>query len=148
MIIQSLKVVLDEAELSAKLKDRLASVNQLRDATLGLAPGVIKIGGKFQVGLSIPFETQWRVDVAEQGSRLAVKLAAVSVGFFGMSAATVSAQVMSALAQKLQGVSGVAVENDTILIDPAVLLAANGIRLEASVRRVEVLQGRVEIDVG
>ena len=39
------------------------------------------------------------------------------------------------------------VEGDMIVLDPAVLLAAKGIRLEAAVKRVEVLSGRVEIEV-
>lgn len=147
MVIQALKIVLEEAELAAKVQAGLGAVGQLKEVTLGLLPGVVKVGGKFQVGFAIPFETQWTVEVLQSGLKLGVRLAHVSVGFFGMSAATVSQQVMGALAQKLQGVSGIAVENDVIVIEPAVLLAAKGVRLEAPVKRVDVLQGRVEIEV-
>ncbi len=147
MIIQALKVVLEEAELAAKVQDGLSAVKQLKDVTFGLVPGAVKVGGKFQVGFAIPFETQWTVEVLEQGRRLGVRLAHVSVGLIGMSAAMVTSQVMGALAQKLQGVPGVAVENDVILLDPAVLLAAKGVRLDAPVKRIGVLQGRVELEV-
>jgi hypothetical protein len=148
MIIQALKVVLEETELAVKVKEALSAVSQLKDVTFGLAPGVVKVDGKFQVGLSIPFETQWTVAVLQAENKLGVRLAHMSVSFFGMNAATMSTQVMAALAQKLQGVPGLAVESNTILIDLAVLLATRGIRLEAPVRRVAILQGRAEIDVG
>ena len=148
MIIQALKVVLEEAELAAKVRDGLSAVNQLKDVTFGLAPGVVELAGKFQVGFSIPFATQWSVEVLPSGNKLGVRLAHVSVGFFGMSAETVSAQVMGALAQKLTGVAGVVVESDMILIEPALLLSEKGIRLEAPIKRVAVLQGRVEIEIG
>jgi hypothetical protein len=148
MIIQALKVVLEEAEVAARVRDALGGVSQLRDVTFGLAPGTVKIGGTFQVGLAVPFETQWSVEVLEAGRKLGVKLSNVSVGFFGMSAAAVSGQVMGALAQKLQGVPGAAVEGDVIVLEPAVLLAAKGIRLEAPVRRLAVLAGRVEVELG
>ena len=147
MIIQALRVMVDEAEIAAKIKDGLGAVNQLKDVTFGLAKGVVKIGGKFQVGFAIPFETHWAVEVLQPECHLGVKLSNVSVGFFGVSADTVRAQVMGALSQKLQNAAGVRVENDVIVVDPALLLAAKGIRLEAPVKRVDVLQGRIEIEV-
>ena len=148
MIIQALSVVLDEAEIAAKLRDGLAAAGQLKEVTFSLVPGTVKVGGKFQVGFAIPFETQWTVGVLEQGRKLSVRLAHVSVGMVGLSAAMVTSQIMSALAAKLQGVAGLAVESDVIALDPAVLLAAKGIRLEAPVRRVDVQQGRVVIEIG
>ena len=147
MIIQALKVVLEEAELAAKVQAGLGAVKQVKDVTFGLVPGAVKVGGKFQVGFSIPFETEWTVEVLEQGRRLAVRLAHVSAGMLGMSAAMVSSQVMGALAQKLTGMSGVAVENDVIMFEPSVLLAERGIRLDAAIKRIDVLQGRIEIEV-
>ena len=147
MIIQALKVVLEEAELAAKVQEGLGAVKQLKDVTFSLVTGAVKVGGKFQVGFSIPFETQWTIEVVDQGRTLGVRLAQVSVGMIGMSAAMVSSQVMGALAQKLQGVSGARVENDRILLEPAVLLASKGIRLESPVKRIDVVQGRVEIEV-
>lgn len=147
MIIQALKVVLEEAELAAKVRDGLGAVGQLKEVTFGLLPGVVKVGGKFQVGFAIPFETQWTVEVMQSGSKLGVRLAHVSVGFFGMNAATVSQQVMGALAQKLQGVAGVVVADDVIVIEPAVLLAAKGVRLESPITRVDVVLGRIEIEL-
>lgn len=147
MIIQALKVVLEEAELAAKVQAGLGAVKQVKDVTFGLVPGAVKVGGKFQVGFSIPFETEWTVEVLEQGRRLAVRLAHVSAGMLGMSAAMVSSQVMGALAQKLTGMSGVAVESDVIMFEPSVLLAERGIRLDAAIKRIDVLQGRIEIEV-
>jgi len=147
MIIQGLKVVLEEAELAAKVRAGLSTVQQLKDLTFSLAPGVVEVAGKFQVGFSIPFKTQWAVEVLQSGSKLGVRLAHVSVGFFGMNAETVSVQVMGALAQKLQGVAGVVVESDVIMIEPAVLLAKKGVRLAAPLKRVDLLQGRVEIEL-
>lgn len=148
MIIQALRIVLEEAEMAARLRDGLAAVNQLKEVTFSLVPGAVKVGGKFQVGFSIPFETQWTASVLGTGQKLAVRLAQVSVGMIGLSAAMVTSQVMSALSQKLQGVAGLVVENDTIMLDPAVLLAAKGIRLAAPVRRIDVMQGYVEIEIG
>ena len=147
MIIQALKVVVDETEIAEKVKAGLGAVSQLKDVTFGLAEGVVMIGGKFQVGFSIPFETQWAVEVRQPDCRLGVRLSNVSVGFFGVSPDTVRAQVMSALAQKFQNSSGVSVENDVIVVDPASLLAAKGIRLDAPVKRVDVMRGRIEIEV-
>ena len=147
MIIQALKVILDEVELAAKVRDCLGAVSQVKEVTFGLSPGMVNVGGKFQVGFAVPFETRWTIDVSEQGRRLGVRLAHVSVGLIGMSAAAVASQVMGALAQKLQGVSGVTVEDGVLLLEPSVLLAAKGIRLEAPVKRIEVTQGRVEIEV-
>ena len=83
MIIQALKVVLEEAELAAKVQAGLGAVKQVKDVTFGLVPGAVKVGGKFQVGFSIPFETEWTVEVLEQGRRLAVRLAHVSAGMLG-----------------------------------------------------------------
>jgi len=148
MIIQRLNVVLEEAELAAQVRGVLSAVSQLKDVTFGLAPGAVNVGGKFQVGFAIPFETRWTVEVLEQGRRLGVRLAHVSVGLIGLSASMVTSQVMSALAQKLQGVPGVSVENEAVMLDPAVLLAAKGIRLEAPVNRIGVTPGQVEIDIG
>jgi hypothetical protein len=147
MIIQALRVMVDEAEIAAKVKEGLGAVSQLKEVSFGLAKGIVKIGGKFQVGFAIPFETHWAVEVLQPDCRLGVRLANVSVGFFGVSADTVRAQVMGALSQKLQNASGVRVENDVIVVDPALLLAAKGIRLDAPVKRVDVMQGRVEIEV-
>lgn len=147
MIIQALSVVVDEADIAARLKEGLSSVSQLKDVTFSLAKGVVKIGGKFQVGFAIPFETHWSAEVLQPEGRLGVKLANVSVSFFGVSADTVRAQVMGALSQKLQNVAGVQVEGDLIVVDPVALLAARGVRLGAPVKRVDVLPGRVEIEV-
>jgi hypothetical protein len=147
MIIQALKVTVEESEVAAKIKDGLSAVSQLKDLSFGLAEGVVKISGKFQAGLAIPFETQWTIAVMPSGGRLGFTLSDVSVGFFGVSADIVRVHVMNALAQKLQGASGVCVENDVIVIDPVTLLAAKGIRLDAPVRRVDVLPGRMEIEV-
>mgnify|MGYP003613694590 CR=1 FL=1 len=148
MIIQALRIVLEEAEIAAKLREGLSAAGQLKDLSFGLVPGTVKIGGKFQVGFSIPFDTEWTVGVMEQGRRLGVRLAKVSVGMLGMSTSMASTQIMSALAQKLQGVTGVAVEQDTILLEPALLLAAKGVRLDAPVKRIDVIDGRVEIEIG
>jgi hypothetical protein len=148
MIVQALKVILDEAELTARLKEALGGVSQIKDVTVGLAAGAVKIGGKFQAGLSIPFETRWSVEVLDAGLRLGVRLADVSVGFFGVSAATVSAQVMGALSQRLRGVAGVAVEGELIKLEPGVLLASRGVRLEGAVRRLAISPGGVELEVG
>lgn len=147
MIIQSLEIVLEEDDVAAWVRRGLSAVDQVKELTFGLEPGRVRLGGKFQVGFSVPFETQWSVDVLESGRKLGVRLAHVSVGFFGMSAETVSAQVMGALEKKMQGVAGMAVENDVIVIEPAVLLAAKGIRLNASIKRIEVKQGCVKIEV-
>jgi phosphoserine aminotransferase len=147
MIIQALSVVVEEGEIAAKVKEGLSSVGQLKEVSFALAPGAVKIGGKFQVGFAIPFETQWGVEVRPADGRLAVTLANVSVGFFGLSADAVRSQVMGALAQKLQGADGVCVEGDTIVVDPGLLLAAKGVRLAAPVRRLTVLPGRVELEV-
>ena len=148
MIVQSVKVVLEESELAAQVRTSLGAVSQLKEVTFGLVPGAVIVGGKFQLGFAIPFETQWTVEVLEQGLRLGVRLAHVSVGLIGMSASMVSSQVMAALAQKLQGVPGMAVENDAIMLDPAVVLASKGVRLEAQVKRISVLQGCVEVEAG
>jgi hypothetical protein len=148
MIVQAVKVVLEESELAAQVRKGLGAVSQLKEMTFGLVPGAVIVGGKFQVGFAIPFETRWTVEVLEQGLRLGVRLSHVSVGMIGMSASMVSSQVMAALAQKLQGVPGVAVENDVIMLDPAVVLASKGIRLEAQVKRIDVQQGRVEVEAG
>ena len=67
MVIQSLKVILEEAELAAKVRDLLGGVSQLKEATLRLVPGAAEVGGKFQVGFAIPFETRWTVEVLQQG---------------------------------------------------------------------------------
>ncbi len=147
MIIRALNMAFAEADVAAKLRDGLGSVSQLRDMTFVLTDGGVKIGGKFHVGFAIPFETHWTLDVIRPDGRLSVKLANISVGFFGMSADTVRAQVMGALAQKLGGATGVSVENDAIMVDPAALLAAKGIRLEAPVRRVVVTAGHIEVEV-
>jgi len=146
MIIRAVQVVLEESDVSAWLQRGLGAVNQVKDVTFALVPGAARLGGKFQVGFSIPFETRWTIEVQPEG-KLGLKLSDLSVGFFGVNAATVSQQVMGALAQKLQGVSGVAVAGNAVVIDPAVLLAPKGIRLEAPVRRVEVKQGRLELEV-
>lgn len=148
MIIQALKVVLEEDELSVRVRNGLGSVQQLKDVTFGLVPGAVKVGGKFHVGFSIPFETQWTADVFDDGRRLGVRLAHVSVGMMGLSPAMVSSQVMQALSQKLEGVAGVAVENDVIVLEPSILLAAKGIAMDVPVKRVGLLQGRVEIEIG
>lgn len=148
MVIQALKLVLAEGEIAEKLRLGLSSAQQLKDVTVGLEPGTVKLGGKFQVGFSIPFETQWTASVMHEGRRLGVRLSAVSVGMLGMNKSMATTQIMSALAQKLQGVSGVAVEEDLILLDPSTLLSASGIHLDAVVKRIDVLPGRVEIEVG
>ncbi len=148
MVIQALKIVLTEREIAERLQVGLASAQQLKDVTLGLEPGSVKVGGKFQVGFSIPFETQWTASVMHEGRRLGVRLSAVSVGMLGMNKSMATTQIMGALAQKLQGVNGVAVEEDQILLDPVTLLSARGIHLDATVKRIDVLPGRLEIEVG
>jgi len=142
------KVVLEEHELAVRVLPGLSAVQQLKDVTFGLAPGAVKIGGKFQVGFSVPFETQWTTDVLEHGRKLGVRLAHVSVGLMGLTPAMVSSQVMNVLSQKLQGIAGVAVENEVIILEPSVLLASKGIGMDVPVKRVDVFQGRVEIEVG
>lgn len=148
MVVQKLMLVLEEADVVSRLRKGLDSVGQVRDVSFSLVPGLVRIGGKFQAGIPIPFDTQWSVDLQEGGRRLGVKLAGVSVGFFGLSAETVTSQIMGALAQRLQSVPGLAVEGDTLVLDPAVLLAEKGVRLGAEIRCVEVKQGCVEIEVG
>ncbi len=148
MVVQELKLVVEESDVVSRLRASLGEVNQVRDVNFALTPGLVRIGGKFQAGLTIPFDTQWSVDVLEGGQRLGVKLAGVSVGFFGMSAATVTEQVMGALAQRLKDVAGISVEGDSIMLDPDILLAEKGIRLGAPISRIEIKQGCVELEVG
>ncbi len=147
MIIHGLKLVLEEADVARRIRDGLGAVGPIKDLTFGLVPGAVKIAGNFHVGFAVPFETQWTIDVFEDGRKLGVRLADVSVGFFGMNAATVRTHVMGALEQKLRDVSGVAVEDGVIVLDPALLLTAKGVHLASPVRRIEVKQGCVEIDV-
>jgi len=148
MFVRALHVVIEEAEIAARVRKALDGVGQIMDLTFACDAGVVKIGGKFQMGLSVPFATDWTAEALENGRKLGVRLAKVSVSLFGLSAANVSAQVMNVLAQKLRGVPGVEVRSDVLEIDPAALLADKGVRLEGRVRRIDVLPGRVEVEVG
>lgn len=148
MVVHQLRLVMEESDVVLRLRAGLDAVDRVKDVNFSLTPGLVRIGGNYQAGLSIPFDTQWSVKVSDDGWRLEVKLAGVSVGFFGVSAAMVASQVMAALAARLKDVSGVSVEDDVIVLDSAVLLIEKGIRLGAPLARVEIKQGCVEIEVG
>lgn len=148
MVIQSLSVVVEEHELASRVCDRLSAVPQLKDVTVGLVPDAVVIGGKFHVGFAIPFKTQWTVEVLDEGRKLGVRLAQVSVGMLGLGASTVSEQVMNALSSKLQNVAGVTVASDRIVLDPVILLAARGVVLQGPVSRVDLSQGQAAIVIG
>jgi len=147
MIVQGLKLVLEEADLSALLSNGLSAVNQVKELSVKFAPGCAKLSGKFQVGFAIPFETQWTAEVLDFGRKLGLRLSDVSVGFFGMNADAVRTQLMDALAKKLEGARGAAVDGDVIVVEPALLLAAKSVRLEAPIKRLTIQQGCVELEI-
>jgi len=58
MVVQELKLVVEESDVVSRLRASLGEVNQVRDVNFALTPGLVRIGGKFQAGLTIPFDTQ------------------------------------------------------------------------------------------
>ncbi len=142
-----MNVVVEEGEVAAYVRQALGGVSQLKEVTVGLGDGTVTIGGAFQAGLAIPFESVWSAECLDSGRRVGVRLVSVSVRFFGLSSANLSAQVMAAVAQKFEGVPGVSLDGERILLDPQVLLASRGVRLEGAVRRIAVRPGRVEVEV-
>ena len=147
MIVNSLDVVIEPADLQKLLSGAVGEIERVKELKVSLEPGVVLLGGKISLGLTIPFKTKWRVQPAGQGRSLCLKLKGVSVGVPGMGEEMIATQVISLLRERLQGYDAVSVVERDILVDLDKVLSARGVVLTSPLRSIDVSTDGIELKV-
>jgi hypothetical protein len=144
MIIRQLSLFITAGEVDQRLKAVLADAEQVSDPAVQLADGRIALNGTFKAGLSIPFSTEWTVEV-RPGNCAALKLAKFNAGPFGGGA--LGGRVLEMVAAKLGARAGVSVDGDCLVLALVPLLAAHGIELAGVLTAVTLTPTGVDLQV-
>ena len=147
MILNTLNVVLEPADLQRLLAKVADGVDKVKELTVSLEHGVVVLSGKISVGFAIPFSTKWKARPLEYEFGLCLTLSGVSVGMVGMGEEMISGQVLSMLKSKLEGYEAVSVVDKDIVVDLKAVLAPRGITLNAPVQSIEITPAGIELVV-
>ena len=147
MILNTLNVVLEPADLQRLLDNAVGGIDKVKELSVTLENGVIVLGGKIAVGFAIPFSTKWKARPRGDGYGLCLTLSGVSVGMVGMGEEMISGQVLSLLKDKLDGYDAVSVVDKDIKVDLKKTLSPRGITLNAPIQSVDITPGGIELKV-
>ncbi len=145
MILNTLNVVFESADLQRLLKHVVGRIDKVKELDVALEHGVVVLSGKILVGLTIPFSTKWEARPLVDGFRLCLTLCGVSVGMVGMGEKMVSGQVLALLKSKLENYEAVKVVDKDIVVDLRKVLAAQGVTLNALLRSVTITPEGIEL---
>jgi hypothetical protein len=143
MELQSLKLVLTDADLNAMARRFLPPNAPVTNVQLSIADGAVQVSGTYpKLMLSIPFSTTWQPSIDNGKFRL--KLSASRV--VGLPASLLHGIFLDAFRKAATKAVGMRVEEDGIVIDLDAILADRGIPLRTNLKSVSCEAGRMTIE--
>jgi hypothetical protein len=143
MEILSLKVVLTEEDVNGVIAKHLGTDTPVRDLRVRLTPAGVEVAGTYPVTLfKVKFETVWELSV--RGRELAAHLANLNVA--GAPAGLVRGTLMEMLGANLASEEGLRVEDETVFVDPDVLLGRLGLSGRTNLSAVRCEAGRLVVE--
>lgn len=144
MIVKQLVARLTAEEIVGRIRSALSGADQIADPEIALTDGTISLKGVFKAGLSVPFDSVWRVELRPENCA-ALILDAFRAGPFGGGA--IAGHVLQMLASRLSGKMDVRVDGHALVIALAPLLASFNISLAGAISRLSVTPEGLEIVV-
>jgi len=145
MEVLSLKLAVTEEDVNALVAKHLGADPPVRDLKVSLTPQGARVSGAYPVAFfNVRFDTLWALSV--RGREVAAHLAELHVA--GAPAGIVRGTLMEMLAANVEQEQGVRVEDETILVDPDVLLGQFGPAVRTNLTAVRCGAGRVVLEGG
>ena len=147
MLIERLRLIVEEGEVAAWAARLLEGAEDLKDARVGFQPGNLIFEGRLRVPLAgdVPFRTVWTVEMGGEG-RVAVRLTQASAFGWNGGSGFLTGLIMGKVGERLAGRPGCAVEGDRVLFDPALLLAGLPVDVRIRVASVSLEAGRFVLE--
>lgn len=143
MEIQSLKLLLTDADLGRFVAEALRDEEGLEKVQARFTPEGVVLAGEYPtVLLRVPFETVWTVTAA--GPELHVKLASVKVA--GLPAGMLRGVLLKVAQDKVEQHPGCRVRGEDIAIDVAAAAAAEGLDLRVHFTAVRLSVGAAVVE--
>lgn len=143
MEIQSLKVLLTDADLNAMTRAFLPRDAPVKNLQLAINADAVHLSGSYpKMMMNIPFSTTWQPSI--DNGRFRLKLTATSI--VGLPAGMLRGIFLDSFRKAAALVIGVQVEEDGLLIDVDRLLANKGIPLKTNLKSVRCETGRMTIE--
>jgi hypothetical protein len=143
MDIQSLRVMLTDADLNEMARKFLPRDAPVKDLRLSIDHAKVQLSGSYpKMMMNIPFSTTWEPSIV--GGRFRLRLTATSI--VGLPAGILNGIFLDSFRKAATKISGVQVEGDGLLIDVDRLLASKGIPLRTNLKSVRCETGRMTIE--
>jgi hypothetical protein len=145
MEILALKLAVTEEDVNNLVAKHLGADQPVRDLKVRLTPEGARVSGAYPVAFfNVRFDTLWALSV--RGREVAAHLAELHVA--GAPAGIVRGTLMEMLAANIDKEEGVRVEDETVLVDPDVLLGRLGPAVRTNLTAVRCEAGRVVVEGG
>ncbi len=149
MKIERLRLVVEEAEAAewvVRLLDGQADISGVR---IGFERDAIVFEGRIRLPLAgeAPIRTVWTVESDSRGRGI-VRLAQASVFGWSGGAGFLTGQIMKKIERLLAGRPGFEISGDSLILDPAPLLAGLPVAMELRVASVLAEPGRLILEAG
>lgn len=135
-----------EADLEKAVKDMMASQDGLVIESVRVREDGVEAKGRYEAGwVKVGVELVFAVRAEDGKARVDLKdLKLVGFGVPGM----VRGLVMDLVADSLRDIPGVAVDGDTIRIDPAAMGRSQGHEVVAPINAITLMPGKVQVTIG
>ena len=139
MEIQSLRIVATEADVNDLAAKLFPAKGNVRDVRINLAPPGIRVTGKYQTVIGIPFETLWEISILD--GRIAARLRKLKAGALSLGLA--KGYVLDAIADT---VGMVELRDESLLFDLDAFLCEKGMPLRTNLSSVRCDTGHLIIE--
>jgi hypothetical protein len=144
MEIQSLRVVLTDADANQLLTEFAPKDLDARNLRVGFTPGGIRVTGDTPALLfTVSFETLWEVTLVESG--VVARLSALKVA--GVPAGKLRGVLLKVLRDAVTGKPGITFEGEAVRVDVNEVLRAHRVPLKVTLTAVRCTEGSVVIEV-
>ena len=145
MEIQSLKLLLTDADLAAFLAKNAPKDEPIEDLQAHFTPDGVLVTGRYPTPfMSVHFETVWQL--ASAGTDVRAKLTAIRV--LGLPGNVLAGALMKMVGDAVEGKPGVRVENDEVVVHVAEAARAEGVEVAVNFTAVRCSIGAAVIEAG
>jgi autonomous glycyl radical cofactor GrcA len=144
MELQSLKLVVTDADVDQVLAEFAPRDLEVRDLRVAFTPAGVRVTGATSVLLfSVSFETLW--EVALRDGRVVARLSSLKVA--GVAAGKLRGVLLKVLRDAVGKAPGITVEDEVVAVDVNAALRARHVPLQVRLKAVRCLDGSVVLEV-
>lgn len=145
MEIQSLRLLVTDADLAAQVARALPPGEAIEDLEARFTPEGVVVSGKYPTPFfKVSFETVWVPEPA--GAEVRVRLGEVKVA--GLPGNLLRGALMKMVRDNVEGRPGVRMEEEAVVVHFAELARAQGVNLAVRFREIRLSIGAAEVVVG